>query len=723
MAGSLLAVSIPGLTKHRATALAATALGASLAILFSYQVVLGVGLEPLALAWAGRPWLKLGLVCLILVVPFILCASHIGLILAWAERPNRAYASNMTGSGAGCLAAALSLIYLLPHQALYAAAGLTMLGFIIQVSTCPRKTLFPLILIAIAAGSFIFIFPTRLHYEPFKDRSAALAARGSGIEKQETGLHGVVEVIGGPAFHFAPGFSLSCSAPLPPQRGLFVDGNLIGPVTKADPAETAPVFVRCLLTRLPVEILKPRRILILNPGGGLNILTALDSSAIKIVGVEENPQIYKMMAGHMANFNGNIYGRPRVEIIQADPFTFLRRTKERFDLIVLGHGTRWESGSASGMGITRLLTVEGLRMMAGLLTPRGGLAISGPLMHPPRASIRLLATAHQTLRELGMDAKTRLTLARDWNMILLLIKPGGFEPDEKKHLALEAARQGFDLPYYPGEDTTSLSHFHELPGKPLVKAAEMIMGGRSQELFSRSHFNLHPATRERPYFFNFFRVKTLDLILDSKDSRLLSVTEWGLLFTWGGVLATLLLAGSGIFLPLLRLGPPHRGLIFFSLIGLGYMIAEITLLEETIYHLGNPAQAIPLVVGIFLMLSGVGSLMWGQRAPKLFTLAAAVILPLALLVLRYLPGESIMVALVLAPAALFMGAPFAGGLTHLIGPNPSVRAWAYGVNGFFSVTGSLIAALVCLQLGHSIAILSAGGCYLLAGLVSKGKKP
>ncbi|MBW2084978.1 MAG: hypothetical protein JRI54_02995 [Deltaproteobacteria bacterium] len=719
-AGSLLAVVIPGLKKHEAFALAVSALAASLAMLFGYLAVLAVGLEPLALAWAGRPWLDLGLVCLILVVPFLLSASHIGLILARTEKINLAYAFNLTGSGAGCLVAALSLIYLLPNQALYPAAGLTMLGFGVQALGCARRVVLPMVLIAVAACLLVFLYPVPLHYEPFKDRSAVLAAQGSRVEQQAVGLRGVIEIIGGPAFHFAPGLSLSCSALLPPQRGLFLDGDLVGPITKVGFDSPIPAFVRCLLTHLAYHVVSPGKVLVLNPGGGLGLLTALHSGVNKIVGLEENPQLFDLMTGSLAGFNGDLYRRPQVQIIKVDPLFFLRRTQDRFNLIVLGQGTRWESGSASGLGVSRFLTVDGLSLILNALTTQGALAITGPLMHPPRASIRLLATAAQALRDMGVDSKSGLVLASDWNTVLLLVKPRGFTPDEIKRLMAEASKRGFDLPYLPGGSSEELNRFHRLPGQPLLHGAEMILAGRAEELFDRNSFHLNPATRDRPYFFNFYRLRTLSLIINLKDSSLLSVTEWGLLFTWGGLVAALLIAGAGIFLPLFRLGPRPPGLIFFSLIGLGYMMAEITLLAETIYHLGHPAQAIPLVIGIFLMLSGVGSFLWGLRPPRVFTLASAAALVLAFFILRFLPGGAFGVGLLLAPAALLMGVPFAGGLTHLVGPEPSIRAWAYGVNGFFSVVGSLAATLICLQLGHLIAILTAGGCYLLAGLVSRG---
>ena len=100
-AGSLLAFLLPRLGFVRTPWLLGTALAGGLAMPLAYLAALGVGLEPLALAWSKGAWLDLGLVCLVLVVPFLLAAAHIGLVLAWSESPGRDYAANLAGSAAG----------------------------------------------------------------------------------------------------------------------------------------------------------------------------------------------------------------------------------------------------------------------------------------------------------------------------------------------------------------------------------------------------------------------------------------------------------------------------------------------------------------------------------------------------------------------------------------------------------------------------------------------
>ena len=116
----------------------------------------------------------------------------------------------------------------------------------------------------------------------------------------------------------------------------------------------------------------------------------------------------------------------------------------------------------------------------------------------------------------------------------------------------------------------------------------------------------------------------------------LAVTEWGILFLWGGVMAALLAAALGVLGPLPFLRPRPPGAAFFALIGAAYMIAEMTLLHEILFVLGRPALAVPLVVGGFLLVSGLGSLLWGSRRPVRFALAAGLILPATLGLIRVL---------------------------------------------------------------------------------------
>ena len=714
-AGGLMTVFLPGLKGRESEALLATACCSAWLMPLAYILALLVDLKPLTLAWSPGSWFDLGLVCLILVLPFLAGAAHIGLLLSWADNPAGMYAANLAGSAAGCLAAAVLLDYLPPNQALYGAAGLTLLGSCLYLKPVSRRVAIFWWGACLAGFLLLLGNPLPLKFEDFKDRSAALAARGGRLEHRAVGLAGLAEIIGGPAFHYAPGLSLNCDQSLPEQKGLFLDGDLIGPVTRIDPENPMPGFVRCLLFTLPFRVFRPEKVLIINPGGGLGIMAGLEAGAGVVAGVEDNPEILYLMEHELLDFTGHLYHRPAVRVVRADPMVYLLESREQFDLIVLGFGGAWESGSTSGLGVTRLLTVEGLGQMMARLSPRGVLAAAGPLMKPERASVKLLGTAVLALERSGLDPERCLAAARDWNTVQIMIKPGGIDKKEQETIREAAEELGVDLPVPAGARTDRTGRHHLLPQAPLATAAGFFFSGRADEYYSRAWFDLRPATRDRPYFFNFFRPRIIGLVWNHPNGLVLGADEWGLLFTWGGLIASLLLAAAGILLPLLL--SPGRPLfpLFFSLIGLGYMAAEITCLSEAVYRLGRPALAVPLVVGTFLLLSGLGSLLWGKHRPQWFTLAAGPILGLTFLGLRLAPGGPLVTGLIMAPAALVMGIPFSAGLRHLAGEQAEHRAWAFGLNGFFSVAGSLGGVILCLEAGHPAAMLTAGSCYLLAG--------
>jgi hypothetical protein len=699
------------------TALILSGFGTGTIMLVSVHLGLAVGLNPMELAWSINAYFDLALLCLIIVVPFLVGAMHICLVLALSEQPGRDYALNLAGSALGCLMAAAILAAWTPNQALYPFAGFCVLAGLIHLPG--MRSVIAGLAFTILLALVTWQNPLPLVFAPFKDRTATLAARGIDLEHRRTGLQGLVEIIGGDTYHFAPGLSLNCQAPMPRQKGIFIDGDLAGTITRHIKAEPYPEMIDCLLNVLPYEIIQPKSVLIVNPRGGMGILTALNRGAGKVAAVEENPDIYSLMRNELAGFSGNIFRDAPVVYHQADPANFLAHARQQFDLIILGNGVAWESASGGGVGVSRLVTDDALAAMLNRLTPSGAFAVSGPLLTPPRASLKLITTAVSALTLNGIDPSRSIAMVRDWNTVLLVVKPSGFSELDKNRIRSFSNIHGFDISILPGLRKSELNQYHQIPDETPAKVGALALNGKTGSLYKASVFDIRPATRDRPYFFQFFNFRTLKLILGPGDYRPLAATGWGLLFTWAGLLISLILAFIGSLLPLIRSRPPKR-IGFFILIGLGYMIAEITLLSEIIYVIGRPALAVPLVVGVFLLVSGIGSRLWGRFPPAPFALGSAIALPLALLALRLPVAHPVYAGLVLAVPALVMGAPFAGGLTHLAGPDIGRRAWAFGVNGFFSVAGSLAASIICLTFGHMAAIITAGCCYFLAGVIAQG---
>jgi hypothetical protein len=166
---------------------------------------------------------------------------------------------------------------------------------------------------------------------------------------------------------------------------------------------------------------------------------------------------------------------------------------------------------------------------------------------------------------------------------------------------------------------------------------------------------------------------------------------------------------------------------YFGLLGLGFLLVEMPLVQRFILFLGHPAYALTAVLFAILLFSGVGSVL-SARVPLRWALAAlvglALLYPPALdglfsLALRLPLWGRLMVAVAaLAPLGVVMGMPFPLGLARLRDLAPVTVPWAWGVNGAASVIASVLAALLALSFGFRVVLLIGAACYAGALMVS-----
>jgi len=188
-----------------------------------------------------------------------------------------------------------------------------------------------------------------------------------------------------------------------------------------------------------------------------------------------------------------------------------------------------------------------------------------------------------------------------------------------------------------------------------------------------------------------------------------------------------------ILLPVvaLRRGAGHRaGLTYFGLLGLGFMLVEVPLLQRFILFLGHPAYAMTTVLFAILFFSGIGSALSHHISTRLALAGLvgsigvyAVGLPWLFARMLALPlgVRMLIAALALAPAGLLMGMPFPQGLHRLAASatHPEVLLpWAWGINGALSVVASVLAALLALSFGFDVVLLCGALCYAGAWLAA-----
>jgi hypothetical protein len=168
--------------------------------------------------------------------------------------------------------------------------------------------------------------------------------------------------------------------------------------------------------------------------------------------------------------------------------------------------------------------------------------------------------------------------------------------------------------------------------------------------------------------------------------------------------------------------------IYFSALGLAYMLIELTFLKIGILIFGEPIRAATAAVGGFTLLSGIGSFVSGRREfpdvegwvfPGIAVLAMGGFLALSRGVHALLPEAEELRVLAflaaLAPAAFLMGMPFPMALSRMGRANSTSIPYAWGVNGFFSVAGASVASVCALWIGFHATVAAGAVLYLLAG--------
>ena len=107
-------------------------------------------------------------------------------------------------------------------------------------------------------------------------------------------------------------------------------------------------------------------------------------------------------------------------------------------------------------------------------------------------------------------------------------------------------------------------------------------------------------------------------------------------------------------------------------------------------------------------------------ATPLFLAALAVVygfglLPPMNLVLGLPLAARVVVAIAsIAPIGFLMGVPFPVGVRAVEATRPGLVPWVWGVNGYAAVVGSILAALIALERGHSDVMFFAAVCYGIA---------
>ncbi len=703
--------------------------------------------------WAPEHALKLLLVYLLLVLPFFFAATAIGLsLMRYRNDVSRIYAADLCGAGGGALLIILLLFTLLPTETLRYIAVLGMVALAIGYWELRAEVIskwsiiLPALMVLILLPLILPGTWLALRLSPYKGLTQTLRITGADVVEQRSSPLGLISVVehSRVPFRYAPGMSLNASTEPPEQVGLFIDGDAMTVINRDDGNRNTFSYLDQLTSALPYHLTEIDSALVLGAGGGSGVLQARYHNVPQVRAVELDRNIIDLVQGPYDDFSGKLYRNAAVEVIAEEARGFVTSDDNFYSLIQLQLFDSFSASSAVLYALSEsyLYTVEALGVYLAHLETNGFIGISRWIKLPPRDSLKLFATAIDALKRAGIDRpEQHLLLIRGLQTSTLLIKHNPVTAMEIERLVDFSGQRSFDLAYYPGMPLVAANQYNQLAQPYFYLGANALLGQNPGEFIKRYKFNLEPASDDRPFFFHFFKWRTLPEILSLIGKGGMPLLEWGYLILIATLLQALLSAALLILLPLFLYRRNNSGscsrrlagqsFVYFLCLGFAFLSIEIAYIQKFILFLHHPTFAIAVVLAAFLMFAGMGSL-WSKRfaesvqSEKVVRVAVIVIVVISLLftfflssLFSLLAGMPIMVRILislalLAPLAFAMGIPFPLGLAKLAQLEPGLVPWVWGVNGCASVLSAVVATLFAIHYGFTAVIMLALILYIVS---------
>lgn len=644
------------------------------------------------------------------IVPFFFAGMLLSLVFAiFTRQSNKIYFADLLGAATGALIIIIFLQFWGAINAALLVAGIASLSTLFLAFVSKRKILMGSTMICSFFLFSLFYLNLSSHYidinfsldvSPGKTLFTNLNDRETRIVYTDWNAFARTDVTEGKN---------------PYVKMIYIDGGAGAEMFKFDGDLDKVSYLMGETGFFPFFQGKKDKILIIGPGGGKDVLLALLGGVKEITAVEINPGSVKAVQ-EFSSFNGNIYDFSNVKVFVGDGRSFVRRSKERYDIIYLSL-VFTQKASMVGYSLSEnyVFTKEAFADYLDHLEEDGRVVM---LLHDSSDLIKTFVTAISVLQDRGISREQALQqmLIIDGNIAmgtaglahypLLILRESPFSRKEASDIfrtALIMNKRPLFVPYvYEAEP-------YSLIGKNISL----------KEFISSAPINLKPAVDDSPFFYNF----------DKGVPPLL------------GILLSISLLLAGIFLISYyskRKGRklkdshsvpgPFHFLLYFTCLGVGFMLIEVALIQRFILFLGYPTLAFSITLFSILLGGGLGSLSSHflkertTRKISLVSLGIAVVIVIYVIGLPFLLDKflsfsiltrSLITMAIILPLGFLMGIPFPTGLRVLNDFFPEDIAWMWAINAVTSVLGSILAVIIAILFGFTWALLMGALAYIL----------
>jgi spermidine synthase len=697
-----------------------------------------------------RQLVAFGLVYLALVVPFFLSGLILTTVFGHYPRDiQRLYCWDLVGAAVGCAMVVPLLPRTGPGGLLFIAASLCLVASAAFASERGWA------LGALGAAAALLLVPmlvpsSRLDFRQHTDKRGMKAAESEGkiqftrwdpvsrIDVHPMEVRLATDVVSNAGWHIAYDGGI--------QSSYFYrfDGDFAA--LRARIEENAPYAVRRdfwqrgVLASHRLRRDTGSKVLIFGSAGGQETKAALMYGASQVDAVELVGTVVELGTKQYADSIGRIFNDPRVRAHVAEGRSFLRASDRKFDIIQIfsNYTPRSMTQGIGALQPAYLQTADAYREYFTHLTPEGILHVNHQIVP------RMVTTAALAWRQLGRT---------DFRRHVVVFEPERFRlhlPTMLIRLRPWTQAEVDELNAFFNSDSTE-GRF-QLVVNPLgpehnVLPDDFFSGQLPNALVRGMAYRVTPVTDDRPFFYlirkrferlqpdsaTFLPPYIADLLNRQLKRGWLPMDMLHLFLTG---LASVLFMALAFAVPFRFAGIGRAAwhgklptLGYFACLGAGFIVLELVLIQLFIRLVGYPLYAYSVVIFVLLLAAGLGSFASEKLGvtlerrwtwPFVGVLAVGTLLlvvhaPVFQLFLAEPLGVRVTVAAVLIfPLGFFLGMPFPLGILAAARLPHGAVAWAWALNGVFTVAGGLLTAILSLFLGFATTIKVALGIYALA---------
>jgi spermidine synthase len=491
-------------------------------------------------------------------------------------------------------------------------------------------------------------------------------------------------------------------------RYMFKDGIASTGILKVDKPIEKYEFLRGYLQAAPYKFRRYKSVISIGFGGGIDLWIAYYHRIKKIIGVEINPLKVEVLKNRYKEYSGNL--SDKAFLIPEEGRHFLSRTKIKVDVIQMSGLDSYPalSSGAFAMSENYVFTKEAIKNMIKHLNKNGVISINRIFFVPPRETLRMVTTMITALEELKIkDIKDKFFIIKGFRWANILLKPNGFTKEEIIKLNKWLDEMDFQTVYNPE---------HKEQNNLFAKMINTGKKGR-MEFYKKYVYRVNPATDNSPFFFQYY--KWTNLFSEHSKWAYAQLMPVGLKIIIYSIIQITILGLIFIILPLRKnkIEIPKKividTIVYFSSIGLGFILIEVVMIQKFIVFLGGPIYSLSVILFSILIFSGLGSYFSKRLSFKNFNYKHSFLLIIIISILYILFLNSIFNSLLhlntiiriiiaiglLSPLSFFMGFPFPSGIKFISAKHNEIIPWAWAVNSIFTVFGSVLCLFLSITFG------------------------